>query len=383
MPRHRTDLSDKSQAPLLRQWILLRLLSARWTGATVQEIARELETSVKTVRRDLALFKQLGFPLQEIRQAHGRKKWVLNQPPAESWLGFAFDEALALYLSRRLLDPIAGSPFWEAAQRAFRKIRAMLSSEALKYVEKFAHFFYPTSIGVSDYTGKSQLIDLLMIAIEDQRAVDIVYTSLRAKQPETYRVHPYGIVFHRGSLYLVGFSTKHHEIRHWKVDRMEQVEISRDGFCRPADFDLRAHLAGSFGIFRESGNILVRVRFAPEVSRYVQEKRWHDSQRLLLQAGGSIIAEFRLNTTKEIKHWILSFGRLAEVLEPEELRQELAEEASALNAIYSRKSFGKAIMEVSDHQRTKGVPGVNPRTEPWDSGGDRSPKFRRAWLKDA
>lgn len=337
MPQKANHARNKSSTPLVRQWILLRLLSSRWMGLTVEEMAQELQTSVKTVRRDLALFKRLGFPLCEIRQAHGRKKWVIYSSTAESRLGFTFDEAIALYLSRRLLDPIAGTPFWEAAQRAFRKIRAMLSSEALNYVNKFAQFFYPTAVGVSDYSGKSQLIDLLMIGIEDQRAVDITYTSLRAKAPESYRIHPYGLIFHRGSLYLVGFSTKHQEIRHWKVDRMERVEVSEECFQRPEHFDLHSHLADSFGIFHEPGNTIVRIRFAPQVSRYVQEKRWHASQRLWSQPDGSTVVEFRLGGIEEVKHWILSFGGYAEVLEPPELRQELAAETRLLMSIYSRE----------------------------------------------
>jgi len=37
-----------------------------------------------------------------------------------------------------------------------------------------------------------------------------------------------GITYHRGSLYLIGRSPDHDEIRHWKVDRIEmQVELAR------------------------------------------------------------------------------------------------------------------------------------------------------------
>ena len=38
--------------------------------------------------------------------------------------------------------------------------------------------------------------------------------------------------------------------------------------------------------------------------------------------------------TEEIKRWILSFGRHAVVLEPEELRREIREELGAMSAAY-------------------------------------------------
>ncbi len=41
------------ESPLTRQWLVLRTLSARRHGATVKELAEELEVSLKTVRRDL------------------------------------------------------------------------------------------------------------------------------------------------------------------------------------------------------------------------------------------------------------------------------------------------------------------------------------------
>jgi len=55
------------------------------------------------------------------------------------------------------------------------------------------------------------------------------------------------MVEHRGSLCLVGHSQQHDEVRHWKVDRIEAVEVTRFPFQRPADFDLEKHLTGSLG----------------------------------------------------------------------------------------------------------------------------------------
>jgi proteasome accessory factor B len=90
--------------PLVRQWILLRLLSSRRFGLTVREIHDELGVSEKTVRRDLETFVEAGFPLEEIPQDHGRKAWRLASDRNQPGLSFAYDEALALYLGRRFLE---------------------------------------------------------------------------------------------------------------------------------------------------------------------------------------------------------------------------------------------------------------------------------------
>ena len=164
-------------SPLVRQWILLRLLCSRRYGVSVKEMAQEMDVSDKTIRRDLETFQNAGFPLQAVEEDFGRKKWCIDPAKNEPGLSFTFDEAIALYLGRHFLEPLAGTLFWDAAQRAFKKIRASLGEEALRYVERFAGMFHQTMVGVSDYSKKAELIDQLMLGIEDRRAVFITYQS--------------------------------------------------------------------------------------------------------------------------------------------------------------------------------------------------------------
>ncbi len=333
--RRYTEQTMPDQTPLVRQWTMLKILCVRRYGVTVRELAEEMAVSQKTIRRDLETFQTVGFPLEEAVCDHGQKKWHLRDGHSQPGLSFTFDEAIALYLGRRLLEPFAGTLFWEAAQRAFRKIRASLGPEALKYVERFGEMFHQTLVGVSDYSKKAEIIDQLMIGIEDRKAVFVTYQSLQATEPVTYDVYPYGITYHRGSLYLIGRAPRHEEIRHWKIDRMEDAEVTPVHFNRPDDFDLEEHLAHSFGVFQGQDQVHVRVRFDRRVARYVQESNWHASQQLTPQKDGSLMAEFDLSNGEEIKRWVMSFGKRAEVLEPESLRQEILEELTSLCTRYT------------------------------------------------
>ena len=192
-------------------------------------------------------------------------------------------------------------------------------------------------LGVSDYAEKAELIDRLVQGIEERRATFITYQSLQATEPVSYDVYPYGVIYHHGSLYLVGLAPEHEQIRHWKVDRIEDVELTDFPFQLPDGFDLQDHLSKSFGIFHGEGDIRIAVRFSPTVARYVQEKHWHESQKLAPQPDGSLLAEFRLGSTEEIKSWLLSFGKNAVVLAPESLRQEMTDEFEAALIQYRQK----------------------------------------------
>ena len=348
------------QSPLIRQWILLWALCARGCGITVKELAEELGVGEKTIRRDLETFQTVGFPLVETIGQFGRKKWHINPAKYQPGMCFAFDEAISLYLGQRFLEPLAGTVFWEAAQRAFRKIRSSLGKGALKYVDQFASVFHQTTVGASDYSQKADLVDMLMQGIEERRAMFITYRSLRATEPVTYDIYPYGLTYHRGSLYLVGHAPDHDAIRHWKVDRIEEAKLEELRFNLPEDFDLQVHFAKSFGVFHGDGQVHVKVRFSPTVARYVQESKWHASQKLTKENDGSVLAEFDLDATEEIMRWILSFGRHAEVVEPEELREGIARELRDLLDSYSRQSRKDAKLaadnrHVSGH-RTRATP---------------------------
>ncbi len=136
---------------------------------------------------------------------------------------------------------------------------------------------------------------------------------------------------------MIGWAPDHKEIRHWKVDRIEEAEVTQMPFQRPENFDLAGHLAKSFGVFHGDGDVHVRIRFSPTVARYVQESNWHPSQKITTQENGSLLAEFDLDGTEEIKRWVMSFGRHAEVLEPERLREDIVSETEAMLREYSRE----------------------------------------------
>ena len=133
----------------------------------------------------------------------------------------------------------------------------------------------------------------------------------------------------------MAWSRDYDEVRHLKVDRMQQVDVTNFPFQRPDDFDVRRHFANSFGVFQGDELVRVVVRFLPPVVRYVQESQWHESQKAMLEKDGSLRCEFQLSHTEEILRWILSFGRHAIVLEPDELRQRVVDELAHLANLYN------------------------------------------------
>ena len=307
---------------LIRQWRLLRLLADARVGYTVKELQAELSVSVDTVRRDVADLQSAGFRVVEQVGFRGVKRWRVEG--FEDEFRFTITDMLSIFIGKQFLEPLAGTPFWDGHQKAFSKIRGALGEQAILYLRKLAASLHATSVGASDYSQRGQMIDDLMVAIEDHRVSLIVYQSDQATESVEQEVYPQGFVFHRGSLYLIAWSSRRGQIRTYKMDRIEDVHSTNLKATIPAEFDLQEWLEHSFGVFRSSGPLQkIRIRFSRDVARYVQESRWHKSQKLMPQKDGTLIAEFDLTDTQEIKRWIMSFGPSATVLEPRELVEDV------------------------------------------------------------
>ena len=320
------------QTQVVRQWRLLRLLADGQGDRSVKGLAAAARVSEKTIRRDLGDLRAAGFPIVERAGEFGRKTFTLDRGelPAP---GFTYDEALALSLSRGALAHLTGTWLGESLRCAFRKLKLVLSDRAREYVQKMTGRFVMTGAGAR-YADKAEQLDQLLVGIEDSRAVMLTYRSERSTEPVSYEIHPYGLLDHHGALYAIGHSPTHGETRTWKLDRAEGAVTTDRRFERPEDFDLERLLRGSIGVFRGTEEIEVRVRFAASAARYASERRMHESQTTREEPDGSLLVEWRLTSTVEIKSYILSFGAAAEVLAPPRLREEVANEIAVLAARY-------------------------------------------------
>ena len=105
----------------------------------------------------------------------------------------------------------------------------------------------------------------------------------------------------------------------------------------PDDFRIEDFLRSSFGVFQGEPR-KVKIRFAPEAAGYIQEKVWHESQKIRPQKDGSILFEAEVAGTDEIKYWIMTWGAKAEVLAPASLREEIRREAAEMLGRYEPTS---------------------------------------------
>lgn len=233
-------------SPIARILTLMRVLADEHKDRGISSLASLIGTSTKTIRRDISELKSQGIVISEMSEANNRKVYSIDKsalPP----LKLTFDEALAIFFGTKSLSGFEGTGFEEAAISAIGKLRAFLGESESQYLDKVLPRIHSSKRHAALCNNRS-VVDELMVALEDERAIFIEYASAKSTEPLTYDIYPYGMFEYKGALYVIGHSCHHGEVRTWKVDRILDAELTLFPFKRPADFDIANYLSKAFGV---------------------------------------------------------------------------------------------------------------------------------------
>jgi predicted DNA-binding transcriptional regulator YafY len=307
---------------------LLLLLQGRGR-MTAQEIADELEVSLRTVYRDVESLHAAGVPLYGESGKHGGYQLVDGYRTRLTGLTAAESEALFLL---GLPGPAADLGLGSAVMAAQLKLSAALPLRTGHLQERF-HFDAP-----SWYREPERPTHLTAVAdaVWNCRRLRVLYRRWTAPQEVTRVLEPYGLVLKGGSWYFVAASSS--AVRTYRVAQIRRLEPLDETFERP-DFDLPAYWADYLAEFetrRMRG--AATVRFAPDSRQAVRNMLGEGAQRAMYAAvpdpDGWTRVTLPIESVEHAHGEFLRLGTLIEVLEPLELRDRIAATVRTLTDIY-------------------------------------------------
>ena len=319
---------------LIRQWALLRELGVSRVGRTLAELARAGECSQRTARRDLGDLETAGFPLERIRDPEDgrtlRHRLIPGHHLPEVPLGL--DQALALHHAALTASLFENPAYHQPLEEALRALRGAFPAPVRAYLDRFAVAFSHRS----SRRRSPQLfhtIRVLQEQIRDRCRVRFVYRNLKGEEA-LRTADPYLLRLYRGDLYLLALCHLRGEVRSFHLERIDDVEPLDDGFRLPAGFDPEGEFAGSLGVFLgEPGQ--ATVEFRDEAARYVAQRPLHPDQQVLHHSENRLVVRVPHRGYQEITQEVLRFGGQAEVLQPPELREHVAQEVRKLFEAYT------------------------------------------------
>lgn len=147
-----------------------------------------------------------------------------------------------------------------------------------------------------------------------------------------YFIEPYAVGH---TAHVVGRWTEKDEMRTFKLERIQRIEVTTQSYEIPEDFDPREQLEDAWGIwYTDEEPVKIVLKFHPRVAGRVQETQWHGSQELEEQDDGSVIWRASIAEPTEMLPWIRGWGADVEVLAPQKLRETLMGEAKAMAEQY-------------------------------------------------
>lgn len=167
-------------------------------------------------------------------------------------------------------------------------------------------------------------------AIDECRELEIGYRKPGAATPERHTIQPHLLRFIRHQWILLTHDlTRRGELRTFVLRRIVDAKPTDRGFTRPADFDPQRILDGNFGAYTGTEDHRIRLLLRGAAAVDATELPWHKSQRHTTRPDGTVELTLRLNNLVDIKHEILRWGELAEVLEPAPLRDAVRDSLRA------------------------------------------------------
>lgn len=317
-----------------RQWKILQTLLYSRQGLSVSKIAEDLECHSRTVYRDLEALQVAGFPIYTDR-SDGTNLWkILDSAKKPLPLPLDLTELTALYFSRHLVRFLKGTYFHDALESLFKKIKALLPPHAGEYLDKVEEHLWIGKRPYKHYESMNELLSQINDALMGRKKIDIDYYTMRRKQTSGRRVAPYRLWFHNDSFYIIGFCEKRQDVRIFALDRIRSLRVCAETFEVSAGIDADAIPRSSFGVFTGEP-VQVTIRFSRIAAEYIQERIWHDTQRIHTHGDGSITFEARVAGIQDVKFWVMSWGAEARVIAPDELRQAICSEVEAMHRMYA------------------------------------------------
>lgn len=294
------------------------------------EIARRLGIHPRTVRKYLAELSATGrLPITRVRRA-----WRLADGARLEVLPvrFLLEEATAVYLAARLLNRTADEPN-PAVGAALAKLASVVPAELRAFVDRLADRAMGAQGGQF-----AEVFRTLAYGWALSRVVELHYAA-RSRPPaapitcrfEVHLLEPSSV---GSALYAIGRADPPGELRTFKLERILAATLTRDTFTPPPPEQALARLDTAWGVWlSHDPPVTVRLRFAPAAAARVRETRWHSSQRLQ-ELDSGLELTLTVSSTVELRPWILGWGSLCEVVEPEELRADIAAELARAAAAY-------------------------------------------------
>lgn len=283
---------------------------------TAPYLAERFEVSRRTIMRDIEHLCKAGIPLVTTQGQQGGIS-IMEGYTMDRTL-FTSKEMQSILIGLKGLDSVAGT-------NQYQCLMDKLSINPNNEQALSSHI----QIDLSSWHQSSLTSKIEMIQEAIEKGLEIKFQYYAPKGESERIIEPYVLIFQWASWYIYGFCKKRKDYRLFKLNRIQQIDITETKFLpRPTpEIDFSEEK-----VFPTT--IEAKVAFTSEVKWRLMESYGVDS--FTINKDGRLYMESGFTDKENLFYWLLSFGNQVELIEPEGLREEFKRFLEEIQNIYDR-----------------------------------------------
>ena len=186
-------------------------------------------------------------------------------------------------------------------------------------------------------------VDKIHMAIQNNKGITFRYLKysvdkeqIQKKDGEKYIVSPYYLTWNNENYYLIGVDEKSKEIRHYRVDRMKQIEVSeneRIGQELFGDFDIANYTNATFGMFGGTKE-KIKINFREDLIGVVID-RFGKEVMIHPQSDGTFTTIVEVVPSSQFYGWLTGLGTRARIVSPKHVAEDYHDYIGNIYRAYS------------------------------------------------
>jgi proteasome accessory factor BC len=349
----------KDTEKLIRQLSLISFLMAQGRPVSALEIKREVEgysdmnddAFARRFYADRAELESLGILLGVEKPGEGFFEAELYSLPPENFyldaIKFDDNELAALSTALSLLTD-GGFAYAEPLRLALQQVAWGHPNPVTETDRAPVEMAMTASAGGRDL---SQRLSKIETAISRRKTIEFTYYTMERDETTKRKVDPFHLVFRGGQFYLIGHSHERDAVRVFRLSRIQgkvgYASKAEHDFSPPEDFDRRDYgqrADWQLGELRGTAKIFIRDRISWLIERdFGAYGELRPARKSDGAPGKGVVFETEYASPRELIAWVLRWRQNAQVLAPEELREEAE---SRLSLLHDRHENGFEPAEI-------------------------------------
>lgn len=291
----------------------------------IQELERwDIKAERKSIYDDLNALVDMGVDIQSRK---GRTPgWFIGQRDFE------------LAELKLLVDAVQSSRFItkRKSDALIRKLEQLASTHQARQLQRQVYVDRRVkAMNESIYYN----VDKLHTAIAQNNAITFQYFDYDMNKEKVfrhdgalYRVSPYGLIWNSENYYLAAFDSASQQMRHYRVDKMTQIELTGEKRQGGSEFDVADYAQKHFGMY-SGDEVTMTLRFRRSMVNVVLDRFGQDVM-LIPDGEDHFTVALPLVMSPQFFGWLFGLGDAVQLMSPPAAVEAYQKQLTSVASLY-------------------------------------------------